>query len=201
MEMEEGALQDNFRRAAPSRFDRRQDERLNMLTRFQRLLLVFVLFSFSVGCDQVTKIFAKDHLSASPAQYFGGFFRFQYAENSGGFLSFGATFPTGFRFWAFIIFTGLALAAMSFFLATARKLHWIYVVALSLVIGGGIGNLIDRICNHGAVVDFMNVGVGNLRTGIFNVADVAILAGAGLLLLRAFQPRKPQSDAPRLSQT
>src|SRR5581483_4856976 len=164
-----------------------------MLTRFQRLLLVFVLFSFSVGCDQVTKVFAKDHLSASPAQYFGGFFRLQYTENSGGFLSFGSTFSTGFRFWAFIIFTSIALAAMSLFLASARKLHWVYVVALSFVIAGGIGNLMDRICNHGAVVDFMNVVVGSLRTGIFNVADVTILAGAGLLLLRAFQSQKPQS--------
>jgi signal peptidase II len=50
-------------------------------------------------------------------------------------------------------------------------------------VGGGIGNLIDRALHQGAVVDFMNVGLGNLRTGIFNVADVALTGGAIALAL------------------
>ena len=50
------------------------------------------------------------------------------------------------------------------------------------MIGGGFSNLIDRLLNDGAVVDFVSVGVGNLRTGIFNLADGAIMLGAGILL-------------------
>jgi signal peptidase II len=46
-----------------------------------------------------------------------------------------------------------------------------------------LGNLIDRLLNGGQVVDFVNVGVGDLRTGIFNLADVAIMIGAGVLLV------------------
>jgi len=53
----------------------------------------------------------------------------------------------------------------------------VYIVALSLVVGGGIGNLIDRIFNQCCVVDFMNLGIGSLQTGIFNVADVVITFG------------------------
>ena len=51
------------------------------------------------------------------------------------------------------------------------------------MIGGGLGNLIDRIFNSGAVVDFVSIGLGGLRTGIFNVSDVAIVAGALLVFL------------------
>jgi signal peptidase II len=56
------------------------------------------------------------------------------------------------------------------------------ILGVSLIIGGGFGNLLDRMLHRGAVVDFMNMGVGNLRTGIFNLADVAIVIGAGTLL-------------------
>jgi signal peptidase II len=56
-------------------------------------------------------------------------------------------------------------------------------VALSLICGGGCGNLIDRIAHGGYVIDFLNVGVGGLRTGIFNIADMAIMAGALLMVL------------------
>jgi len=51
-------------------------------------------------------------------------------------------------------------------------------IAMSLVLGGGFGNLIDRIYNHGLVIDFMNAEIGSLRTGVFNVADIAITFGA-----------------------
>jgi hypothetical protein len=56
-------------------------------------------------------------------------------------------------------------------------------LAIVLLLAGGIGNLIDRMFHDGLVIDFLNVGIGPVRTGIFNVADMAIMAGFGLLLL------------------
>ncbi|MHB9099271.1 MAG: signal peptidase II, partial [Syntrophales bacterium] len=53
----------------------------------------------------------------------------------------------------------------------------------------GIGNLIDRILNDGAVIDFMNIEVGGLRTGIFNIADVVIMLGAGMLVFIVLRNR------------
>ena len=64
-----------------------------------------------------------------------------------------------------------------------------HVIALSFMIGGGAGNLIDRIFNHGAVIDFLNLGVGTLRTGVFNAADMEIVAGITLLLLQSLLPK------------
>ncbi len=65
------------------------------------------------------------------------------------------------------------------------------VVARSLVLSGGLGNLVDRIINDGRVIDFMNIGIGSLRTGIFNVADVCITVGVVVLVFQALQrPRR-----------
>jgi signal peptidase II len=59
------------------------------------------------------------------------------------------------------------------------------------VCSGGIGNLIDRFCQHGEVTDFLNIGIGSLRTGIFNVADFALLMGVALILFSG--ARYPQT--------
>ena len=61
------------------------------------------------------------------------------------------------------------------------------VVAWSLVLSGGLGNLVDRIINDGRVIDFMNIGIGSLRTGIFNVADVCITVGVVVLIFQALR--------------
>jgi signal peptidase II len=65
-------------------------------------------------------------------------------------------------------------------------------LACALLLGGAIGNLIDRVRFDGLVIDFMNLGIGPLRTGIFNVADVAISVGAVLLILPHFAPARPE---------
>jgi signal peptidase II len=164
---------------------------VSMMTRFRRLLLASVVLLPCVGCDQVAKVTAKHYLPISPVSYLSGLLRLQYVENPGAFLSAGSNLSDVGRFWIFTIFTGLGLSGMLLFVVMARRLHSIQVVALSLIIGGGVGNLIDRIFNHGAVIDFLNLGVGSLRTGIFNAADVQILTGIGLLLLQSLVPAKP----------
>lgn len=64
------------------------------------------------------------------------------------------------------------------------------VLGISLVFAGGVGNLIDRIIHHGSVVDFINIGIGSFRTGIFNIADVAIMGGSIFLFLLALHKQK-----------
>ena len=63
-------------------------------------------------------------------------------------------------------------------------------IALSFICAGGFSNLFDRIAYNGYVVDFFNIGINGLRTGIFNVADVAIMAGAFLLLFASTHSKK-----------
>jgi signal peptidase II len=110
-----------------------------------------------------------------------------YAENTGGFLSLGAGLPSGGRTAVFVVGTGVMLLAVAVALlryrADARSL-----LGATLFLAGGASNWMDRVV-HGKVVDFLNVGIGPVRTGIFNVADMAILAGLALLVVSEFSRR------------
>jgi signal peptidase II len=70
-------------------------------------------------------------------------------------------------------------------LSTLQTISW------ALICGGGFGNLIDRFSRHGYVTDFLNVGIGTLRTGIFNIADFALLVGIALLVLSSASGSRP----------
>jgi signal peptidase II len=152
--------------------------------RLQRFLLLAVLLFGSIGCDQVTKSIATRTMAKRPAlSLFHDVVRLQHTENTGAFLSLGADLPESARFW-FLTIANLALCGgLLIVLVTRWRMSRAQFIGLALVAGGGIGNLIDRVTNDGRVVDFLNVGLGSLRTGIFNVADVAIMAGALALLL------------------
>jgi signal peptidase II len=149
-----------------------------------KIILILVIVCACVGCDQATKFIAKQHLAQSPPIYLmNGMVILDYVENQGSFLGLGARLPDTVRFWLFIVLAGLMVVGMLSFALTVHELNVAGITGAALVIGGGVGNLIDRITHHGAVVDFMNVGIGKVRTGIFNFADMAIMAGIGLLLL------------------
>jgi signal peptidase II len=150
--------------------------------------LVMAAFAvFCVGCDQASKRVAAVVLKGTETQSFlGDVLRLTYAENRGAFLGLGGGWPEPVRWLAF---TGVALlvvvASLGWIVAQARlRRHQnLAVWAMLLVSAGGVGNLVDRIVRNGHVIDFMNLGLGPVRTGIFNVADVQIMVGLGLLLL------------------
>ena len=142
-----------------------------------RLLAALALLAL-IGCDQATKALARDALvSSPPVSLLGGAVRFQYAENPGAFLSLGAGLSPRWRFLLGVVFSGAALVALAVFAARSAQLSTAQRLSLGLVVAGGLGNLIDRLANDGRVVDFVSVGIGSLRTGIFNIADMAITAG------------------------
>jgi len=146
-----------------------------------RLVLLAVLVT-TIGCDQVSKHLADIHLMGGPRHsYLGDTVRLEYAENVGAFLSLGAGWPPGVRSALFLFGTGTIVVACAVAVLRRRRLSP-SVVGLSLVAAGGASNLVDRVL-RGAVVDFLNVGLGPVRTGIFNVADMAILAGLVMILL------------------
>lgn len=156
--------------------------------RFKRSLLIFLLLIVSVGCDQLTKDVAQQYLAfESPRSWFHDTVRLEYAENPGAFLSLGSGMSEGLRVIFFQVFPALGLVALSIVLFVAKQMPPLSATAWSLVLSGGIGNLLDRLLHEGRVIDFMNVGIGSLRTGIFNVADVCITIGVSLLVLELLQ--------------
>jgi signal peptidase II len=159
-----------------------------------RLLLAGAVLACSVGCDQATKFVAIGQLRGTPPHsYFGDTFRFVYAENPGAFLGLGGALPGTAQFWAFVVAVGTFLFFALGYLIFNPRMTRMQTAALALLVGGGLSNWVDRLVNDGRVVDFMNLGIGSLRTGIFNVADLAILTGAALFALSS---RKPKTDSP-----
>jgi signal peptidase II len=154
-----------------------------------RIALVGITLVWCIGCDQISKGVVRRYLVAGESHSFvHDIFRLVHAENSGAFLSLGAALPEHART---VIFTGIVgVLSMAALLAAllARRLGPWQVTALALIAAGGCGNWIDRVTNGGRVTDFLNVGIGPLRTGIFNVADMALTIGVTLFLLVALPP-------------
>lgn len=158
-----------------------------MRNRLVHILVVLFIVFINIGCDQQTKQYAQTHLEDySVNSYMNDVFRLQYAENTGAFLSWGSDLPETWHFIFLKVFPVIMLFGMLVYVLFSRGVDAMQAIGLSFVIGGGLSNLYDRI-NYGMVVDFMNMGIGNIRTGIFNFADVAIMIGIGILLVTNFK--------------
>ena len=160
----------------------------------KRLLLILFVLVACVGCDQSTKMYAEAKLPrVQPLSLLSDTVRLQVTHNEGSFLSLGASAPKAWRLATLRVGVSAMLLALLAYALLARAGRAPFIFALALVLAGGASNLIDRFVNDGYVVDFINLGAGPIRTGIFNVADVAITAGALLLLIQGWRRRR--SDA------
>lgn len=169
---------------------------MESISRGYRLTLISLVMAGTVGCDQASKQLAISHLRDEPAQSFlGGILRLVFAENPGAFLSLGGRLPPALRFGLLTVGVGLFLLIGLLYLVKSQQLGRLQVVALALSVGGGASNWYDRLVNDGRVVDFMVLGIGPVRTGVFNVADIAIVLGFGLLLLSS-RHGNTQGDRP-----
>jgi signal peptidase II len=163
----------------------------------KKLYLIILVMVCCIGCDQVSKSIASNNLRFSePIIFLGNLFRLQYAENTGAFLSLGSGLPASIRMLVFTVLSGGLLVGLFVYIFVNRSFSQKHVFALSLILGGGCSNLIDRVVNDGRVVDFMNMGIGSVRTGIFNMADVAIMAGMAMILFFSIgDHKKADSEA------
>ena len=137
-----------------------------------------------IGCDHASKLAATALLHpAASVSLASGALRFELAYNQGAFLGLGGGLPPALRLLVLGALVPLALCFVVVRLLRAGSPARGELVALGLVAGGGLANWLDRIASGGLVTDFVSVGFGPLRTGIFNFADVALVGGVLLLLL------------------
>ena len=179
-------------------------------TKTSRLILALGILTVCTTLDQWTKQLADEHLKPdnwpyqhdAPLSYMGDTIRIQYATNEGAFLGWGSDWSDQTRFIVLTVTTGLFILALGVYILVQWKMELAKYWGVQLIFAGGLGNLVDRTLYDGKVIDFMNMGLGSLRTGIFNVADIAITAGALLLLLLSFrkQPPEPASTKAATSQ-
>jgi signal peptidase II len=163
-------------------------EMRNAMTKTAKTIILCVFVLMTVGCDHVTKHIATTSLKDSPGHsFFADTVRLEYAENTGGMLSLGGDLSGTARAVIFKVGVGIMLFGLAIGLIKVSLTRWA-MIGLSLAWAGGISNWIDRVIS-GSVVDFMNVGIGSLRTGIFNVADIAVFLGAFVFIF-SYRPLK-----------
>lgn len=160
--------------------------RVNPMRNVCRLVLVATLMVGCVGCDQVSKGVARAQLNLGASHsYLGDTFRAIHVENLGAFLGIGANLPAPIRVAVFQGAISLLVLALLWMAAFRRDIRPWQVVGFTLLAASGVGNLIDRFLYDGRVTDFLNLGIGDLRTGIFNFADVFGMLGFVVLLFAA----------------
>ena len=156
------------------------------LPRFLQSALLAGVVVTTIGCDQATKHLARTHLAdVAPLSYLSGAVRVVLMQNEGGFLGLGSSLSPELRTGLFLLGVGGALLVAAVYLARTTQLTFATRLFAWLVWAGGLSNFVDRLLFDGRVTDFMILGLGPLRTGVFNVADVAIMAGTFFLFLAA----------------
>ena len=162
-----------------------------------RKILLFCLLSVAlIGVDRLTKNLAKEYLqNREPLSYLHDTVRLGYAENTGAFLSFGADWPPAVSFWVFGIVPLLLLAGFFVYcIKKAKEISFARLLPFALIFSGGTGNIVDRLLYNRHVTDFMNVGIDNLRTGIFNVADMCVTTAVIILVFQSFKKDKDPAE-------
>ncbi len=159
----------------------------------RRLGVIVAVLVFAL--DQASKnllLYGFDFIAMRPGEAIAvtPFFNLVMAWNRG--VSYGMFQADSFAGKAMLVAFALGVTVLlSFWLAKAR--HWLLALGLGLVIGGALGNVLDRVL-YGAVADFFDFHVGGYHWYIFNVADIGIVVGVGLLIVDGLvRPEEPET--------
>lgn len=150
-----------------------------------RTLLILLIVVGNIGCDQVTKTIVRNNIGEREIIPFGKHFLLTKVENSGAFLSLGDSLSEFTRTLLLSALPVLLLAFGFYYLLTNKSMSKAKLIGFSFVIGGGLGNIFDRIV-HGSVTDFMHINFKFFQTGIFNMADVSIVMGVMMAITASF---------------
>lgn len=162
-----------------------------MKNKSQRYLLVTIIIFISFILDQFSKIWIRNNYEDYVEQkIIGDFFSLIKVENTGAFLGMGSELPEYARILLLIILPIIVLILITIYTYVEKTLDHISIIGFSLIIGGGIANIFDRIL-YGSVTDFLYINLGGIfKTGIFNIADLSVTTGMILVILWSFK-KKP----------
>jgi len=162
----------------------------------KRNIVLFIFGAITViVLDQITKAVITEKLFMYGShKVIDGFFSLVYVMNPGAAFGFLAGAPEMFRYLFFISVTVLAILLIIYYILKSKSQDVLIVISLTLIFGGAVGNLIDRI-RFGAVVDFLDFYIGSWHWPAFNVADSAISVGAVLMIWEMLVSRKKTSSS------
>ena len=151
-----------------------------------RNLLILILLATNVGCDQISKCIVRQTIDyGHKTSVIGSFVIITKVENTGAFLGLGDQLPRIIYKILMIILPLFVLGYALYYLLTSNNLSKLLVFGICLVIGGGLGNVYDRII-YGSVTDFLHFDFVLFQTGIVNMADISITIGFFILIYEFF---------------
>lgn len=163
-----------------------------MKPRVLRTLLIVLLIAANIGCDQVSKSIARDRIEYSERiEVIGDNLILTKVENTGAFLGMWSDLPQWLKNILLLGLPALVMVGLFVYLLRRQDMSRTTLVALTFIVGGGIGNLYDRIL-YGQVTDFLYMDFEIFHTGIFNMADVSVMVGTGLILVESLFSKKPK---------
>ena len=151
-----------------------------------RTLIILTMLTFNFGCDQISKSIVRQRIDYNEKiNLIMDYLILTKVENTGAFLSIGHSLPQPLRMLLLTILPIIVLCIALFYLLTKKSLSNLTILGICFVVGGGVGNIYDRLV-YGSVTDFLQMNFVIVRTGIFNMADVSIMAGMFMILLAAY---------------
>lgn len=151
---------------------------------------IVLLVLLNIGCDQISKkIVRKNVADTAYIEVIENHFILTKVENTGAMMGFGQNLSPTLKIIFLQAIPVIVLLVLLFRMLRKSEMDKWIILAFACVIGGGIGNLIDRIA-HGSVTDFFLIKLGFLKTGIFNMADVSVTVGVLLLFFLSFRTKK-----------
>lgn len=161
-----------------------------MLDRRKRNLLITTLVFLSIALDQISKIWVRNNFEGYiEHSIIGNIFTLIKVENTGAFLGMGSELSETLRILLLIVLPIIVLISISIYTYIDKSLDKISIIGFSLIIGGGVGNIFDRIV-YGSVTDFLYLNFGGIfKTGIFNIADLSVTCGMILILISSFKKK------------
>ncbi len=159
-----------------------------MFNKRKRNLLITIIVFLSIVLDQISKIWVRNNFeSYIENSIIGDVFKLIKVENTGAFLGMGSELSETLRILLLIVLPIIVLISITIYTYIDKALDEISIIGFSLIIGGGIGNIFDRIV-YGSVTDFLYLDFGGIfKTGIFNIADLSVTTGMILILISSFK--------------
>jgi len=161
-----------------------------MLNKKVRHILITLIVLLSISIDQISKIWVRNNFeSYNETSIIGDIFTLIKVENTGAFLGMGSELSEIPRVFLLIILPVVVLISITIYTYIDKTLDKISIIGFSLIIGGGVANIFDRIV-YGSVTDFLYINLGGIfKTGIFNIADLSVTTGMILILISSFKRR------------
>ena len=157
--------------------------------RVLRTLVIVIILISNVGCDQISKNIVRKRIHYNEEiSLMNNYLTLTKIENKGAFFSLGHSLPQPIKLFLLIILPMVALGLVFIYLLTKKNLTNTTMIGICFIIGGGAGNIYDRLV-YGSVTDFLHIDFVIFETAIFNMADVSIMTCVFMIVLDTLRSR------------